>query len=116
MAASPTAEKKPWGLVAMLVVAMVISFFDRGNLSVAKPLISDELGIGPEPFGRLLSAFFLTYAICMVGVGWLCDRVDVKWVYAGGFLIWSLATLGTAPMNTFAGLLVMRLLLGVGES
>jgi len=110
------ATKNPWGLVTMLVMVMLISFFDRGNLSVAAPVLGPELGLTPEKLGRLFSAFFLTYAVCQAGVGWLCDRVEVKWVYAGGFLLWSCATLGTAAMTGFAGLLVMRLLLGVGES
>lgn len=107
--------KNPWGLVTLLVVVMLISFFDRGNLSVAAPVLAPDLGLGPEKLGRLFSAFFFTYAVCQAGVGWLCDRVDVKWVYAGGFLLWSCATLGTAAMSGFAGLLVMRLLLGAGE-
>jgi MFS family permease len=100
----------------MLVVVMAISFFDRGNLAVAAPVLGPDLGIAPEKLGRLLSAFFLTYALCQIGVGWLCDRIDVKWVYAAGFVIWSGATLGTAATTGFAGLLLMRLLLGVGES
>jgi MFS family permease len=108
--------KHPWGLVAMLVVVMVISFFDRGNLSVAAPVLAPDLDIAPEKLGRLFSAFFFTYAVCQIGVGWLCDRVDVKWVYAGAFLIWSAATLSTAAMTGFFGLLMMRLVLGVGES
>jgi MFS family permease len=95
---------------------MTISFFDRGNLSVAAPVIGPELGIKPTEFGWLFSAFFFTYAFCQIGVGWLCDRIDVKWVYAGGFLLWSIATLGTAAMTGFAGFLTMRLLLGAGES
>jgi len=28
-------------------------------------------------------SFFFTYAVFPIGVGWLCDRVDVKWVSAG---------------------------------
>lgn len=107
---------RPWGLVALLVAGMTISFFDRGNLSVAAPVIGPEFGLKPTEFGWLFSAFFFTYAFCQIGVGWLCDRIDVKWVYAGGFLLWSAATLGTAAMTGFTGFLMMRLLLGVGES
>lgn len=109
-------SKHAWVLVAMLVVAMLISFFDRGNLSVAAPVLAPDLGLAPEQLGRLFSAFFFTYALFQIGVGWLSDRIDVKWVYAGGFLIWSVATLGTAVMAGFGGLLLMRLLLGIGES
>jgi MFS family permease len=109
-------KTRPWVLVFLLVAVMLLSFFDRGNLSVAAPVLAPDLGITPEELGRLFSAFFFTYALFQVGVGWLCDRIDVKWVYASGFLVWSAATLGTAATTGFTGLLLMRLLLGVGES
>jgi ACS family D-galactonate transporter-like MFS transporter len=114
---TPGAERKhPWGLVLLLVVAMVISFFDRGNLAVAAPVMAPDLKISTWSLGLLLSAFFWTYAASQIAAGWLVDRVEVRWVYAGGFLLWSAATLSTAFMGTFASLLAMRLLLGVGES
>jgi MFS family permease len=95
---------------------MVVSFFDRGNLAVAAPVLAPELGLSTWGVGVLLSAFFWTYAVFQIGAGWLVDRAEVRWVYAAGFLLWSAATLGTAFVESFAGLLVMRLLLGVGES
>lgn len=113
---SKTQDRLPWGLVSLLVVAMVVSFFDRGNLAVSAPVLAPELGISPWGVGLLLSAFFWTYAIGQIGAGWLVDRAEVRWVYAGGFLIWSLATLGTAFVSSFGHLLAMRLLLGIGES
>jgi len=115
--ASPkTRDQVPWGLVSLLVAAMVVSFFDRGNLAVSAPIRAPELGISPWGVGVLLSAFFWTYAVGQIGAGWLVDRAEVRWVYAGGFLLWSLATLGTAFVASFGGLLAMRLLLGIGES
>ncbi len=113
---APGAKRLPWGLVALLVIVMIISFFDRGNLAVAAPILAPELGLSTWSVGLLLSAFFWTYAAFQIGAGWLVDRIEVRWVYAGAFLLWSLATLGTAFMGTFGGLLAMRLLLGLGES
>ena len=95
---------------------MIVSFFDRGNLAVAAPVLAPQLGLPPWDLGLLLSAFFWTYAVSQIAAGWLVDRVEVRWVYAGGFLLWSLATLSTAAVGTFSGLLLMRLLLGLGES
>ena len=95
---------------------MCISFFDRGNLAVAAPVIAPELHLSPWSLGLLLSAFFWTYSIFQIGAGWLVDRVEVRVVYAAAFLIWSFATLSTAFVSSFAGFLCMRLLLGVGES
>jgi MFS family permease len=109
-------ERHPWRLVILLVIAMIVSFFDRGNLSVAAPVLAPELGLPPWDLGLLLSAFFWTYAASQIVSGWLVDRIEVRWVYAAGFLLWSIATLSTAAVSTFAGLLVLRLLLGLGES
>jgi MFS family permease len=103
-------------LVVLLILAMVISFFDRGNLGVAAPILAPELGLSQWSLGILLSAFFWTYSICQIGSGWLVDRVEVRFAYAAAFFVWSIATLSTAAVSSFAGLLSMRLLLGVGES
>ena len=102
--------------MTLLVVVMCISFFDRGNLAVAAPILAPELGLSPWALGILLSAFFWTYALFQIVSGWAVDRIQVRLAYAAGFLIWSVATLGTGLVSTFAGLLVMRFLLGIGES
>ncbi len=94
---------------------MVVSFFDRGNLAVSAPVLAPELGLSPWQLGLLLSAFFWSYAACQILAGWLVDRIEVRWVYAGGFLLWSSATLSTAAVASFSGLFCMRLLLGVGR-
>jgi MFS family permease len=114
--ASAVRVRLPWGLLSLLVIAMCISFFDRGNLAVAAPVLAPELGFSPWTVGVLLSAFFWTYAAGQIVSGWLVDRVEVRWVYAAAFLLWSVATLSTAAMTSFAGLLSMRMLLGAGES
>jgi MFS transporter, ACS family, D-galactonate transporter len=108
--------RTPWGLVALLVVVMTISFIDRGNLSVAAPAMVGELSLSPWAMGLLLSAFFWTYAVFQIVSGWLADRFEVRWVYAAGFLVWTAATFSTGLVSTFSLLLVLRLLLGIGES
>jgi MFS transporter, ACS family, D-galactonate transporter len=40
----------------------------------------------------------------------------VNWVFAGGFFLWSIATIVTGLVHGFFMLLLLRLLLGVGES
>jgi MFS family permease len=66
--------------------------------------------------GILLSAFFWTYSVFQIGSGWLVDRVEVRSAYALAFFVWSIATLSTAAVSSFGGLLCMRLVLGIGES
>lgn len=107
---------RPAALLALLVLAIGINYVDRGSLSVAKTEVSAEFDLDPVRMGLLFSAFFWSYALFQIAAGWLVDRFDVKWVYAAGFLLWSLATLATGFVEGFAALLVLRLLLGVGES
>jgi MFS family permease len=103
-------------VVILLVLSVSINYIDRGNLSIAAPLLKDELGISASQLGILLSSFFWTYAACQILAGWLVDRFAVNWVLAVGFFLWSIATAATGLIHGFALLLVLRLLLGIGES
>jgi MFS transporter, ACS family, D-galactonate transporter len=103
-------------VLVLLALSIFINYIDRGNLSVAAPLLKDELHLSPAELGVLLSSFFWTYTAFQVPSGWLIDRVDVTWVLALGFFLWSCATTVTGLLHGFAALLVARLVLGVGEA
>ena len=113
------AERLPvasWRFLALLAFSVFINFVDRGNLSVAAPLLKTELHLSASQLGVLLSSFFWTYTLCQLPVGWLIDRFDVTWILAMGFLFWSIATTISGLLHGFAALLAMRLILGIGES
>src|SRR6266536_1842558 len=105
-----------WGIVVLLLVSVCINYVDRGSLSVAAPILAEEFSLSPRRLGYLLSAFFWSYTVMQLVVGWLVDRCDVKWVYSVGFLVWSVAMAATGLANSFAALFAARLVLGVGES
>jgi len=100
----------------LLGLSVFINYIDRGNLSIAAPLLKDEFRLSASQLGILLSAFFWTYAGFQIVSGWLVDRFDVKFVMAAGFFLWSTATAVTGVVSGFALLLVVRLVLGLGES
>ena len=103
-------------VLVLLAICLLINYVDRGNLSIAAPLLKDELGISASQLGILLSAFFWTYTAMQFVCGWLVDRFDVNRVIAAGYLLWSLATVTTGIVRGFTILLAMRLMLGIGES
>ncbi len=105
------------GRVVLLVTAAVfINYIDRGNLATASTLIQDQLRLTATQLGILLSAFYYSYVVCMPGMGWLAERHGAKRVLAAGVLVWSVATFATGFASSFAALLALRLLLGIGES
>src|SRR6185369_2827800 len=48
--------------------------------------------------------------------GWLCDRFSVYRLMAAGILLWAGSTLLMSFTGGFLSLLVLRIMLGVGES
>jgi MFS transporter, ACS family, D-galactonate transporter len=103
-------------VLMLLTLSIFINYIDRGNLSVAAPMLKDELGLAPWELGILLSSFFWTYTAFQVPSGWLTDRFDVSWVLGFGFFVWSCATTATGFMHGFIALLAVRLVLGMGEA
>jgi MFS transporter, ACS family, D-galactonate transporter len=102
--------------LVLLAICLFINYLDRGNLSIAAPLLKDELRISASQLGILLAGFFWTYTAMQFVSGYLVDRFDVNWVIAPGFLLWSLATAATGLVHGFVILFAMRLILGIGES
>lgn len=45
-------------VLVSLAISVFINYVDRGNLSIAAPMLKDELGIPAAQLGLLLSAFF----------------------------------------------------------
>lgn len=103
-------------VVTLLVIAVLVNYVDRGNLALAAPLLAKDWHLSASRLGILLSAFFWTYVLLQIPVGWLVDRLQASTVLAFGFLAWSAATALTGLARGFTVLLAMRLLLGVGEA
>jgi len=100
----------------LLALSVFINYLDRGNLSIAAPLLKNEFQLSATQLGVLLSSFFWTYSFFLPVSGSLVDRLDVKWVLATGFFLWSAATAATGVVHAFGTLILVRMALGAGES
>jgi MFS family permease len=103
-------------LVFLLGAAVFLNYVDRGAIGIAAPLMKGELGLSEETYGIAFSAFFWIYAPVQLFAGWLCDRFSVYKLMAGGILLWAGSTFLMGFAGGFASLLVLRIMLGVGES
>jgi len=103
-------------LIFLLGAAVFLNYVDRGAIAVAAPLMKGELGLSATTFGVAVSAFFWVYAPVQLVVGWLCDRFSVYKLMAAGTILWAGSTLLMGMVGGFTSLLVLRIMLGVGES
>lgn len=113
IAASPAATRN---LILLVSLSIVLNYADRGLLGIAAPLMMGELGLSATAFGIAVSAFFWIYAPIQFVIGWLCDRVCVYRLFAAGVALWAASTALTGLAGGLASLILLRLLLGIGES
>jgi MFS family permease len=103
-------------LVLLLGTAVLLNYIDRGAIGIAAPIMTRELRLSPQAYGLVFSAFFWVYAPVQLFSGWLCDRFSVYKLIGAGILVWAASTLLTGFSGGFLSLLVLRIMLGVGES
>jgi MFS family permease len=107
-----------WAILALLAIGAVIAFVSRTNLASALtiPAFNGQFGLTDLDRGTVNSAFFWSYALLQIPMGWVVDRYGVKIPYAICFLTWCLASAATGLMGTLYGLIAMRLIVGAAEA
>jgi D-galactonate transporter len=116
-AAPQSATGFRWMIVFMAFLGTAINYLDRANLGVAlSGDMAKEFGIDPLAKGKIMSAFFITYAFCQLPSGWFVDKVGPRIAYAAAVIWWSFFTAAAAVATGFNSLFGSRLLLGIGEA
>ena len=105
-----------WIILALVFFGIVISYIDRGNLSIATPAMMRDFHLAPGTMGVLLSAFFWTYSAFQIPAGAFVDRFGIRRSYAGGFLAWCMASAAMALSRGAGDVIGLRVLLGLAES
>ena len=110
-----------WMLIFWMLVISAVSFLDRVNISIAGPSIERDFHLGHIQLGWVFSAWVMGYALFQAPSGRLSDRFGPRRVLFWGTVWWAVFTALTAlsPANiagSLAILVVVRFLLGVGES
>ncbi len=108
--------RRRWGIAWLLGFGVLVNYFDRVNLSVARDALHEAFGISTVMFGYLSSAYNWTYAMLQLPSGLLLDRFGVRRVGRISTIIWSIASFGSAIATGIGSLFAMRFLLGIGEA
>src|SRR5262245_13837068 len=101
-----------WIVVGLIFAGILISYVDRGNLSIAATSIMQDFSLTPGRMGVLLSAFFWTYGAFQIPAGAIVDRFGIRRVYAFAFLFWSLASASIGLCRSGAEVAALRMALG----
>ena len=105
-----------WIICALLLFGTTKNYMDRQVLGILKGPLQHDLGWNDIDFGNLVLAFQGAYAVGMLVVGRVIDRLGTRLGYALSIVFWSLASMGHALGSSFTSFLVARSALGFGES
>src|ERR1700722_19303983 len=114
--ASAEIPRRRWLIAFLLAFGVLVNYFDRVNLSVAKQGLVHDFGIDNVGFGYLLSAYNWTYAALQLPMGVLLDRFGVQAVSRISAILWSVACFAGALAPGVRAFFGSRLLLGIGEA
>jgi MFS family permease len=113
-----TGSAARWPLLLLLTLGVLIAYVDRTSISSAlaeKPFVQ-HFGLGDLDRGWVNAAFFWSYGLVQMPMGWLVDRYGVKTPYTLCFTLWCLATALTGAISSLAALIVMRVIVGAAEA
>ncbi len=105
-----------WTVCALLFFATTVNYIDRQVIGILKPVLETEFGWSEIDYANIVFWFQVAYAIGLLGVGRLIDRIGVRWGYAVAVAVWSVAAMAHAGARSVAGFAVARFALGIGEA
>src|ERR1700744_445094 len=107
-----------WAVLALLAIGVLISFVDPTSISTTLTAAGfiHHFSLTNVDRGWVNAAFFWSYGLFQVPMGWVADRYGVKWPYAICFALWCLATAARGAGSGLARLVVLRLLIGFAEA
>jgi ACS family hexuronate transporter-like MFS transporter len=136
--------RRRWMICGLLFFAATVNYVDRQVIGILKPMLSEQFGWTEIDYGWIVFSFQTAYAIGLLFAGKLMDRIGTRKGFSASITVWSLAAIAHAwavPIGAvsialiavFAGLfgyaswatslsasvvgfIVVRFLLGLGES
>lgn len=108
--------KYRWTICTLIFFATTINYLDRQVISLVKGYVETEFKWTEIDYSNLTVAFQLSYAIAMMFIGRLIDKLGTKMGYAVSLIAWSIAAIGHGFIASTGGFFVARAALGVTEA
>ncbi|WP_423128282.1 MFS transporter [Gaoshiqia sp. Z1-71] len=105
-----------WRIVALLFFATTINYIDRQVLGILAPELQQLFGWSESDYGFIIMAFQIAYAIGLISMGSLLDRIGTRLGFIIAISAWSLAGMAHAAARSVFSFSLARFALGIGES
>ena len=118
MSPSPTTWSRRTAMAVFLVFAIAYFFSTlvRAITATLSPVLTEELGLNARDLGLLAGGYFLGFSLTQLPLGRWLDRHGPRRVLLAFLSMAVLGCLAFAQASSFVGLLLARVLCGVGLS
>src|SRR3954470_11185936 len=82
-----------WQICALLFFAATINYIDRQVIGILKPTLQTEFGWTELDYSWIIFSFQTAYAVGLLFVGKLMDRIGTKIGFALAIIVWSIAAI-----------------------
>jgi ACS family hexuronate transporter-like MFS transporter len=106
-------------ILGLLIFATTINYFDRSIIGVMAPTLEKMFGWTNSDYANIMISFKVAYAIGLLTMGGLIDRIGTKKGYTLSIAIWSIFGMlhaAVRPGFSVIGFAAARFGLGFGES
>jgi ACS family hexuronate transporter-like MFS transporter len=105
-----------WGICGLLLLGVTKNYMDRQVLGVLKVTLQHDRGWSEIDYGNLVVVFQAAYALGMLAMGGLIDRLGTRIGYGVAMVFWSLASMAHAVAGSLVSFGVARAGLGFFEA
>lgn len=105
-----------WTICGLIFFATTINYLDRVVISLLKSDLEKEFNWTETDYSNLVVVFQAAYALGMLGIGSIIDRIGTKMGYALSLTFWSIVGVATAFAKTTFGFGLARAALGLSEA
>jgi ACS family hexuronate transporter-like MFS transporter len=88
--------RRRWLICTLLFFAATINYVDRQVIGILKPTLQTEFGWTETDYGWIVFAFQTAYAIGLLSIGRLMDKIGTKKGFSLSIVIWSFAAMAHA--------------------
>src|ERR1041385_2487965 len=103
-------------VLGLLCAMYFINYIVRVNVSTAAAVFQPELHLTNTQVGLIFSAFAYPYLLFQIAGGWVADKFGARKALTVFAILWSTATVLMGLTSSLSGMLVGRVLLGIGVS
>jgi ACS family hexuronate transporter-like MFS transporter len=105
-----------WTICALLFFGTTMNYVDRQILGLLAPALEKSIGWSEVQYGYIVTAFQGAYALGLLLMGHLIDRVGARAGYALSIALWSASAMAHALVLTPFGFGAVRFSLGFSEA